>query len=230
MARNTMNQIGEHGKVIRGYLGLLPQDVTPEIAQQFGLSQPTGALVGNIQPNTPAAHAGLKRGDVILKVNGQVVNSANDLRLRISQTAPGTNVNLTVWRDNRTQDVSITLGELPNQQAQNENEGEGSGSGAMQGVQVQNLSPDMDQQLGVPDGTRGVVVTSVDPASPAAAAGIERGLVIQEVNHKPIGGVQEYKQALQSAGDRAVLVLVMFPNSMAQGSNGATRYIVVEPH
>ena len=229
MARNVMNQIVEHGKVIRGYLGLLPQDVTPEIAKEFGLNEPTGALVGSVEPNTPAGHAGLKRGDIILKVNGQPVESANDLRLKISQTAPGTTVHLTIWRDSRTQDVSVTLGQLPNQQAENNNEGEGSGSGAMQGVQVQNVTPDMAQELGVPDGTRGVVITSIDQASPAAAAELERGMVIQEINHKPVNNVQEYKQALQAAGGGRVLVLAMIPNSLSPGSNGMTRYFVVEP-
>jgi len=229
MARNVMTQIVEHGKVTRGYLGLLPQPVTPEIAKEFGLSEPAGALVGSVEPG-PAAKAGIKRGDIILKVNGESVTSDNDLRLKISQTAPGTTVRLTIWRDSRTQDVSVTLGQLPTQEAENNSEGENSGSGAMQGVQVQNLSQDMAQQLGVPEGTHGVVVTAVDQASPAAAAGVQRGLVIQEVNHKAVNNVQEYKQALQSAGDRAVLLLVMIPSSVSQSANGVTQYIVVEPH
>ena len=230
MARNVMNQIVEHGKVIRGYLGLLPQDVSPEIAKEFGLNEPTGALVGSVEAGTPSAKAGLKRGDIILKVNGQAVDSANDLRLKISQTAPGTTVHLTIWRDNRTQDVGVTLAEVPAETAQNNGGGEGAGSGAMQGVQVQNVTPDMTRQLGIPDGTRGVVITSVDPASPAAAAQLQQGMVVQEVNHKPVDNVEQYKAALQSAGDRAALILAMLPNSVAPGSNGMTRYFVVEPH
>jgi serine protease Do len=224
MARNVMNQIVEHGKVVRGYIGVGIEDVTPELAKQFGLSQPNGVLISSVQPNTPGARAGLKRGDIILKVNGDPVNSRNDLRLRISQTAPGTQVDLTIWREDRTQDVKLTLTELPQQNAQTA-PGENQGSGAMQGVQVQDLSPDMMDQLGVPNGTRGVVVTSVDPASQAAAAGLERGVIIQEVNHKPVNNVQQYRQALEGAGDRPVLLLVVIPNS-----DGATQYVVVEPH
>jgi len=224
MARHVMDQIVEHGKVVRGFLGLIPQDVSPEIAKQFGLTEPTGALVGSVDSGTPAGKAGLKRGDVILKVNGEPVKSANDLRLRISQTAPGTAVDLTIWRDNKSQDVKVTLGELPSQLSARTGEGENSGSGAMQGVQVQTLTPDMTDDLGVPGGTQGVLITSVDPASPAAAANLQRGLVIQEVNHKPVHNVQEYKQALANAGDRPVLLLVMIPNQ-----NGATNYIVVQP-
>jgi len=224
MARNVMNQIVEHGKVIRGYMGLLPQDVTPEIAKQFGLNQPEGVLVGSVDRDTPASKAGLKRGDIILKINGKEMNSANDLRLLVAQTAPGATLDLTVWRDNRTMDVKVMLMEKPNEAAQNRGEGENNGPGTMQGVQVQNLTPDMTDELGVPSGTRGVVITSVDPASAAAAAGLQRGMIIQEVNHKAVSDVQQYRQAVQSADDRPVLVLVAIPNQ-----NGLTNYIVVEP-
>jgi serine protease Do len=224
MARNVMNQIVEHGKVVRGFLGLIPQDVSPEIAKQFGLNQPTGALVGSVDPGTPAGRAGLKRGDIILKLNGSEVNSANDLRLKISQTAPGTTVDLSVWRDGRSMDVKVTLSEKQDQQAQAKGEGENAGPGTMQGVQVQEVTPDMTDQLQVPSGTRGVVITSVDPASPAAAAQLERGMIIQEVNHKPVNNVREYRQALAGADDHPVLLLVMLPNTQ-----GATNYIVVEP-
>jgi Do/DeqQ family serine protease len=230
MAHNVMSQLVEHGKVVRGFLGLLPQDVSPEMAKEFGLHDATGALVGSVEPGKPAAQAGLKRGDVILKVNGQPIASANDLRLRISQMAPGSSANLTIWRDNRDQEVKVTLAELEPEKEAQTGQGEESGSGAMQGVQVQNVTPDMIQELGVPEGTHGVVVSSIDPASPAAATELQRGLIIQEVNHRPVNNVQQYKEALQSAGDRSVLLLVMIPNSLSPNSNGVTRYIVVEPH
>ena len=224
MAHKVMTQIVEHGKVIRGYLGLLPQDVTPGIAKQFGLSEPTGALVAQVEKDSPSSRAGLKQGDIILKVNGQTVDSANDLRLMISGLAPGSTANVTIWRNNQTQDVKVTLGTLPEGNAQN-TPNQGNESGTMAGVHVQTLSPDMTQDLGVPNGTRGVVITSVDPSSQAAAAGLDRGLVIQAVNHRPVTNSDEYHQAVSQAGDRPVLVLVMIPNS-----DGAQNYIVVEPH
>ncbi len=226
MAHHVMDQIIEHGKVIRGYLGLLPEDVTPALAQQFGLSQPTGALVAQVENDTPSSRAGLKRGDVILKVNGQTVNSANDLRIMISSMAPGTSVNLTIWRDGKMQDVKVTLGTLPEQNAQNNNENENSGPGTMSGVQVQTVTSDMTQDLGIPNGTQGVVVTSVDPSSQAAAATppLQRGDIIIEVNHHPVSNSHEYYKAVSQADGHAILLLVMFPNS-----GGATNYIVVEP-
>jgi serine protease Do len=220
MARSVMEQIVGHGKVVRGYLGLYPQDVTPTLAKQFGLNQAGGALVGEISADAPAARAGLKRGDVILELNGQPVNSDNDLRLRISQTAPGTNVKLGVWRDGKMQDFSVTLGELPPDKTAEEGPGE-SGGGGLEGVDVQNLSPDIAQQLQLRPGIRGVVVTSVDPASAAAASGLTRGDVIQEVNHKTVTSIDEYKQALATTGNKSVLLLV--------NQGGVSQFIAVEP-
>jgi serine protease Do len=223
MAHKVMNQIVEHGKVVRGYLGLLPQDVSASLAKQFGLSKATGALVASVEPNTPASKAGLKQGDVVLKVNGQEVDSANDLRLMISENQPGTTVTLTIWSDNKTQDVKVTLGELPQENAQT-GPNEGNGSGIMQGVQVQTITPAMTHDLGIPNGTHGVVITSLDPSSPAGAAGLDRGIVIQEVNHRPVHNAQEYQEAISAADNHAVLLLVMIPNS-----DGQQRYVVVEP-
>jgi serine protease Do len=222
MARSVMDQIVGHGKVVRGYLGLYPQDVTPALARQFGLNKPGGALVSGLKPDAPAAKAGLRDGDVILAVNGQPVESGNDLRLRISQTAPGTSVKLQVSRDGKIQDVNVTLGELPGEKNAEEKPGESS-TGGLEGVNVQELTPDALEELQLPAGTRGVVVTSVDPSSVAAAAGLDRGDVIQEVNHKPVHNVDEYKQAVSSAGNRSALLLVSEPG-------GVTQYMVIESH
>jgi len=219
MARAVMEQIVAHGKVVRGNLGLFPQDVTPTLAKQFGLPQAGGALVGEVSPDTPAARAGIKRGDVILQLNGQPVTSANDLRLHISQLAPGTNVKLQISRDGKTQDVSVALGELP-EKAEAAKASE-AGSGGLDGVDVQELTPDIAEQLQLAPGTRGVVVSNVDPASAAAAADLQRGDVIQEVNHKPVANIEQYKQALASAGKQSVLLLV--------NHQGVTGYMVIEP-
>jgi len=218
MARSVMDQLVAHGKVVRGYLGLFPQDVTPALAKQFGLSQPTGALVAEVEADTPASRAGLKRGDVILAVNGQDVTSANELRLRISQTPPGTNVKLQISRDGKTQDVNVALGELP-EKAEKTGPAEGE-NGGLEGVETQNLTPDIAEQLQLQPGTHGVVVTSVDPASQAAAAGLQRGDVIQEVNHKPVSSIEDYRRAVSAAGKGSILLLV--------NQQGVTNYLVIE--
>ena len=220
MARSVMDQIVSHGKVVRGYLGIQIQALTPDLAKQFGVTQGGGALVGQVEADTPAAKAGLKRGDVIVTLNGQPVASDRDLRLRISQTAPGTSVKLGVSRDGKVQDFTVTLGELPEKIAQ-AGTGNESAPGGLQGIEVQNLTPDIAQQLQLPVGTKGVVVTSVDPSSPAASE-LNRGDVIQEVNHKPISNVEEYRQAIAAAGNQPVLLLV--------NRGGGTQYVVIEPH
>jgi serine protease Do len=219
MVKPVMDQILEHGKVVRGYLGVYIQDVTPEIAKAFNFTQNGGALVGDVSASTPGARAGLKKGDVIVKLDGQPVNSANDLRLNISQMAPGTNVKLGIWRDGKVQDFNVTLGELP-EKATAENDSEQGESGGLQGVEVQDLTPDIAQQINVPAGTHGVVVTSVDPSSPAASS-LSNGDVIQEINHKPISNVSEYRQAMAGAGKEPVLLLV--------NHGGRTLFTVVEP-
>jgi serine protease Do len=220
LAKNVMDQIMTHGKVVRGYLGVYIQDVDPRIAKAFGLEQAGGALVGDVSPDTPAARAGLKKGDVILKLNGEPVDSRNRLTLRVSQTPPGTPVSLTIWRDGKSQDVKITLGELPEKSAKEEGE-EAKGNTALEGVNVENVTSDIAQQLNLPTGTQGVVVTDVDPSSPAATTGLSRGDVIQEVNHKPVHNVEEYNQAISSSGKKPVLLLV--------NHGGRTNFIVVEP-
>jgi serine protease Do len=222
MARKVVDQIVEHGKVVRGYLGVHIQDLTPELARQFGLTQGAGALIGDVQPDTPASRAGLKKGDVVTAVNGQSVSSANQLRNEISQTAPGASVTMKVWRDGRSEDFKITLGTFPEKSAKFEG-GESAGH-ALEGLHVQDLTPDIAQELQIPAGTRGVVITSVDASSPAAAAGLDRGFVILEANHKPVSNVSQYRAAIESAGNQSVLLLVMAPNS-----GGASQYVVVEP-
>jgi serine protease Do len=219
MVRNVMDQIESHGKVVRGYIGVHIQDVTPDIAKQFGLNQTGGVLIGDVSPDTPGAKAGLKRGDIIEALNGQPMVDANQLRLNIAQTPPGTSVKLTIWRDGKTLEKTLTLGELP-ETAEKSSQGEESG-GALEGVEVQDLTPEIAQELNLPTGTHGVVITSVDPSSVAASQGLSRGDVIQEVNHKPVTNVDEYRHALAGAEKQSVLLLV--------NHGGVTRYIVVGP-
>jgi serine protease Do len=220
LARNVVDQIRDHGKVVRGYMGVFIQDVTPEMAKQFNLKETHGALIGDVSADTPGARAGLKRGDVILAVNGQEVAGANELRLQISQTPPGTAVKLKVWRDGKSQDTNLTLGELP-EKAEKASQGE-EGGGALEGVEVENVTPEIAQQLNLKPSTRGVVVSSVDPSSAAGSVGLRQGDVIQEVNHKPVSNVEEYQRAMAGAEKQSVLLLV--------NRGGVTNFLIVEAH
>lgn len=219
MARNVMEQILEHGKVIRGQLGVIVQGVDPDMAKAFGLSHGGGALVGDVVPGSPAAKAGIERGDIILEMNGQTVNGPEDLSVHVSETPPGTTVHLKIFRKGETKDIAVTLGELSEKA---EAALEEHGPGGLEGVQVENLTPALAGQLGLPAKTAGVVVTSVDASSPAAAADLEKGDVIQEVNRKPVRNVAEYQEALAGTAGKPVLLLV--------NRGGTTRYVVVQPH
>lgn len=217
MAREVLEQIVDHGKVIRGHLGVAIQSVDADMAKAFSLSQGGGALVAEVTPGSPAAKAGIERGDIILELNGKPVNAPDDLSVHISQIAPGTTVHLKISRNGQTRDVDVTLDELA-EKTEPSTTGE-AGSVALQGVQVQNLTPAIASEFGISTKVPGVVITAVDPSSAAAAADLESGDVIQEVNRKPVRNVTEYKQALLGAGNQAVLLLV--------NRAGATRYIVV---
>ena len=218
MAHEVMDQLIAHGKVVRGYLGIHIESLTPALAKSFGLQDSNGALVGDVTKDGPAGKSGLQRGDVITGLNGQKVEDANDLRLRISQTAPNTPVQLKVVRDGQQKQFSVTLGELP-EKDEKAPATENSGS-SLDGVHVEELTPDIAEQLQLPAGVRGVVVDNVDQSSAAAEANLNRGDVIQEVNHKAVTSVGEYEHAIESAAKGAVLLLV--------NRGGITTYVAID--
>jgi serine protease Do len=221
MARTVMEQILKTGKVVRGYLGVSIQEVTSDLAKAFNLPSAEGALVGDVQPDSPGAKAGLQKGDVITSLNGQKVADYHDLRLRISQLAPGTNVKLEVYRNGQKQEMSATLAEYPEKTETAENGSQQGESQALEGVQVENLTNDIVSQLNLPAGTHGVVITRVDPDSAAAETGLERGDIIQEVNRKPVNNVEQFRAAVRAAANEPLLLLL--------NRGGSTSYVVISP-
>jgi serine protease Do len=213
MARGVMEQILKTGKVSRGYLGISIQNVNADLAKAFKLPATSGVLIGDVTADSPGAKAGLMKGDVVVGLNGQPVADAEDLRLRVSQLAPGTNVKLEVIRDAQKKQFNATLMELPdtNERASSGRGGGGSAPAepaALEGLQVSALTSDVAQQLNLPAGTRGVVITNVDQDSKAADAGLQRGDVIQEVNRKPVNSVADFRAAIREAGNEPILLLV----------------------
>jgi serine protease Do len=209
MAHHVMDQIVEHGKVERAYLGILPQDVTPAIAKAFNTSGTEGALVGDITADGPASRSDLKKGDIILSINGAPVADANQLRLKIGEMAPDASVNLKVLRNGKTEQVTVKLGEFPSKQERaSAGKNEGSDS-ALEGVTVENVTPEMANELKISPATKGVVVDEVSPSSRAADAGLKPGDVIQEANHQPVKSVGDFRSAVGArAKDDPVLLLV----------------------
>jgi serine protease Do len=209
LARNVMDQIMKNGKVTRARLGILPQDVTPTIARQFGVKNSQGALVGEVEANSPAQKAGLKTGDIILEVNGNSVYDANQLRNMISSMQPDSNVSLKIWRDGAQHTLPVTLGVLNPEEARNRGgSGDDNGLGnALDGVSVENLTSQVARGLNLPAGASGVVVSEVSPGSAAASAGLKQGDVIQEVNRRPVKNVAEFEAAVRNSKDGTLLLV-----------------------
>ena len=208
LAHHVMNQILKNGKVERAYLGILPQDVTPAMAKAFGAKEAKGAVVGDITANSPASHSELKQGDIILEVNGKPIDDANQLRLQIGLLSPGSTVNLSVLRAGTPLDVTVKMGEFPGKEERASLDSKGTGS-TLDGVSVENLTPEAAREMKLAPDTNGVVVADVNPSSHAADAGLRAGDVIQQVNRQPVKSVQDFDRAIASATkDDPTLLLV----------------------
>lgn len=217
VARNVMDQILKNGRVTRAYLGVMAQEVTPAIARAFHEPEVRGALVGDVTPDSPAQKAGLQKGDIIMEINGKPVNDGAQLRMNISLMEPGTTVAVKVLREGAARDFSVRLAELPAEQAKVEKNSESTQS-AMEGVSVENVNARTARQLGLPATAAGVVVTEVDPSSRAATSGLQRGDVIQEVNHQAVTNTSDFERALSRSKDETLLLV---------NRQGSTRYVAV---
>jgi Do/DeqQ family serine protease len=211
MARNVMDQLVSKGKVMRSMLGVGIQPVTSDLAASMGLKDVRGVLVNSVTPGGPGDKAGLKPGDIILKLNGKDVNDTNELRNAIAGTAPGTEVTLMIQRNGSQQDIKAKLGELTPEAVRTANQG-GGGAGedntSKLGLTVAPMDRETARQLQLPPDTQGLVVESVDPAGPAAQAGVEAGYVIQEVNRQKVRSVEDLRKSLQSSANRPPLLLI----------------------
>jgi len=224
LAKNIMDQILSKGKVTRGYMGILPQELTPEMAKAFGVPNTHGVAVANVVGDSPAAKAGLKTGDVITAVNGTTVEDVNSFRLQIAGFAPGTTVHLKVDRNGQNLDLAVALSEF-NLEAENKGDNggnlpSGGEKGALKGLSVQALTPDLRQQLQLPEGTQGVVITDVDPDSQASAAGLQQGDIIAQVDRKPVNSVSEFNAAVRAGASKDSTLLLV---KRGQG----TQFVVV---
>lgn len=216
LAREVVRQIREHGRVIRGWLGVAVQDVTPAIATALSLRSANGALVGDVQEGSPAASAGLQRGDVIVEVDGKGVADSRALRMMMAEAAPGSKVRLSIVRGEGHVQIDATLGEVPSDERQAGGPKRGAIGGA--GLDLAPLTPDLARRLDMPEGAPGAVVTRVAPGTRAAEAGIRPGDVIQEIDRAPVKSPNDVKRALEDKR-RAHVLLVW--------REGSTRFVAL---
>src|SRR5437773_427009 len=198
LARDVMQSLREKGRVVRGYIGTSVQTLTPDLADAMKLKgQPTGALVGELEPNSPAAKAGIKTGDLIAAVNGKKINDARELRLMIGSMPPATKAQIEVNREGQTKTFDVQLAEMPPNAAD-----EGAETSADEttqpekttvfgGVAITNITDDIRSALNLSKDIQGAVIADIDPDSPAAKAGLREGDVIQEVNKQPVKSAKD---------------------------------------
>jgi serine protease Do len=192
--------------VVRAYMGIMIQDLTPTMAKAFGTTDTHGALVGDVTAGSPAEHAGLQKGDIIRELDGNPVDSGNQLRNRISMQAPDTDVKLKVDRNGSLRTFTVKLGEYPVKEERASNE-RNSDDARQQDITVESLTPEIARELHLSPRTKGVVVTGVNPDSKAAEAGLRQGDVIQEVNRRPVENEDQFEAAMSKSGDNALLLV-----------------------
>jgi serine protease Do len=203
------------GKVVRGYLGVGVQNITPSLAESLSLKSSKGALVSEVVPNAPAAKAGLKEGDVITALNGQPIMDANQLTLAVTAVAPGTKLDIEVLREGKKSQLTAKTGERPkSRHARSGSSDEdllskNSDEGVLNGVAVDNLDdldPQMRRQLNYPEGLKGAVITNVDPQSAAARAGLRAGDVILEINKHAVTSAEDAVELSAKAEGKKTLL------------------------
>jgi serine protease Do len=204
LARELIPQLRQSGKVVRGWMGVMIQKVTPDIAESLDLEKPRGALVADVVDGGPAALAGIEVGDVIIEFGGDPVGESTELPLMVARKPIGTTVEVVVVRDGEEKTIDLEIAEMEEEPAQVAQE-----ASQAYGLTVQNLTPEIAESLGLDEGATGVLVSGVEPGSPAAEAGLRRGDVIQELDRKQVDNVEKYLELLaKHREDKSLLLLV----------------------
>ena len=221
LARSVMESLVKTGHVTRGYLGVVIQNVTPVLAEEFKLKSNEGALISDVVPNGPADKAGLKNGDVVTDFNGHSVTDSRRLQLAVAETKPDATVPVQILRDGDKKTLEVIVKQLPGtDKVADADSSKDTDNGTLNGVAVADLDQQAHAQFNVPKDVKGAVVTQVDPGSAAAEAGLKSGDVIQEINHTPVKSADEAVKLTEKSGDKRTLVRVW--------ENGSSHYVVVD--
>jgi serine protease Do len=221
IVRPTVQSLIKYGKVSHGYIGIGISDVTPDEAKFFDVNNASGAVVTQVEPNSPGAKAGLKVGDVITELNGKPVSDAGELQVQVGEKQPGTTLHLKALRNGKPVDVPVTLEAMGKGEHDNESASASQGKPRW-GLGLADLTPDLRQQLQAGDNVHGAVIEQVTPGSAADNAGLQRGDVITQVNRQPVHSAADVQKALANVPkDSDALVLVW--------SNAGSTFRVLHP-
>ncbi|MFO0768034.1 MAG: DegQ family serine endoprotease [Nitrospiraceae bacterium] len=226
MAHSIMDQLVQHGKVVRGWLGVSIQELTPELSSQFGVPKDTkGVLVSDVMDDSPAKKAGLERGDVILEFDGKAMDSPAHLRNSVAQTPVGKRVAIKMIREKKSKSIELVIAEQPKNLAQAGSDEGGESlapAGLLSDLDVRELNDELAQRFGLKSSERGVVVVRVKSGSPAEEAGVKEGDVVLEVNRKAVTSLKSYERLASSLPkDQSVLLLLR--------RQGRTIYLTLRP-
>jgi len=216
MAKNVMKSLIEHGKVVRGWLGVTIQNLTPELAKHFGIKSKEGVLVSDVLEKSPAEKGGMKSGDLIIKYDGKDVEDSVSLRTMVAQTTPDREVKVVVIRNEKEKELTIKIGELPENVATVGKEV----SSSLDGVTVQDISPDIREKLNLPERITGIVVTNVAPDSPVQGV-LRPGDVIREINRKEVNNVKDFRDIMKNIKAKEDILMLIY-------RNGASIFVTVK--
>jgi len=221
LARDVMESLVADGKVTRGYLGVMIQDVTPSLAKEFNLKDQKGALIGDVVPKGPAEKAGLKSGDVVLEFNGKAVRDSRQLKLQVARVKPSESVPVKILRNGSAKTIEVTVNELPGSEKLAKTDTRNNDNGeALKGVAVGNLDAQTRREFNIPNTVQGAVVTDVEENSTAREAGLKPGDVILEINRQSVKSAEDAVKLTENPKDKTTLLRIW--------SNGGTRYVVVD--
>jgi len=218
MAKSVMKSIIEHGKVIRGWLGVTNQNITPELARHFDIKEDNGALVTDVVKDSPAEKAGFKRGDLIVEFDQKEVKDSTNLRNMVANTPPGKRVAVRIIREGKERILYVVLGEFPENLAA---QSPGEYRNVMKGVYVQEITPDLREKLDIPEKVEGVLITKIEDDSPAYGI-LRRNDVIQEIDRKPIKGIKDYREVVAGIEEDESILLLVY-------RGGGYIYITIKP-
>jgi Do/DeqQ family serine protease len=218
MARTVLEQIVTHGRVSRGWLGIVVQELTPALARGLGKPEMRGLLVSDVAPGSPAAQMGVQRDDIVTRYRDILVDDVGQFRNLVIQSTPGSRVWLTIYRNGREQEFEASIGERRETAGQEEPVGK---EIDQLGMELTDLDLMLTKRLGLPQSAQGAVVIEVLPGSPAEMAGLQSGDVIQEVNRQPVNSTKDFERAVEQTSGQAMILFV--------NRAGATVYLVVEP-